>query len=74
MRILFTVTDNNKSLTDIFVNCLSDSLQDFDRINSVAEIDSIMSFLPETALRSLTVGSPCVSFEGKLQIVLGMTD
>jgi hypothetical protein len=39
----------------------------------VSEIDAILSFIPETAFRQLTIGSPLVDFNGRIHLALGLS-
>lgn len=41
---------------------------------SVAQVDSLLNFVSETAFHSLQVGSPCIGKEGKQYRVLGITN
>lgn len=72
VRIFFTESGINTPMRKVFTDAFYAKLEVLEEITSTEEIDQILSFLPETAFRSLTIGSPCVSFEGKLQLALGI--
>ncbi len=74
VRSLFTDSGQVDSLKTIFSVEVSKCLENLQSYDAVSEIDAIMSFIPETAVSSLSIGSPLVNFEGKIQIALGLSD
>ena len=41
---------------------------------STSDLDTIMSFIPEASFRMMSIGSPCMSNDGKMFCSLGFID
>lgn len=75
VRMLLTDTTKNSELRKLCNEQVRDALamgavEDM----SVAQVDALLSFVPEASLRSLSIGSPCVGKEGKQYRVLGLAE
>lgn len=70
IRVLFTECNRNQSLRQMLTQTLTANLESVQDKNE-AQIDSIMSMIPEAAFLRLSVGTPCVNKDGKVFCVLG---
>ena len=46
------------------------ALLDLDNLSS-SDLDTVMSFIPEASFRMMSIGTPCMSNEGKMFCSLG---
>ena len=75
IRTVFTEPDKNQSLRKIVSTAIkkafsSNILKDFNE----AQIDAIMSLIPEAGFQRLAIGTHCINKDGKLFSVLGVHD
>lgn len=72
VRLLFTHLDRNESLRKTVLNTLELALttEDLSEMNP-ADIDALMSLVPEAAFKSLSIGAPCIGKDGKTVCSLG---
>ena len=75
IRTLFTEPEKNQSLRKIVSTAIkkafsSNILKDF----SEAQIDAIMSLIPEAGFQRLAIGNHCIDKDGKLFSILGIQD
>ena len=71
VRTLYTEGRKNNSLRKIVNEAFVENLFGIND-SSEAEIDSIMSFIPETSFQRLAIGAPAMTKEGKVFSVLGV--
>ena len=82
IRISTVIISKNKRIKEIFDSTVREALigktEDgeqgrFENMNE-AEIDSIMTLIPEAQFESIAIGTPCMDRDGKRFTVLGHVD
>ena len=68
--MIFTENEKNKGLRKIFNDAIFVSFLDLQSM-SMAEIDTLMSFIPETSFKMMSIGTPCIGNDGKVFSSLG---
>ena len=73
IRVVYTEGKRYQTMRRILKSSLQMSLLQV-KDNSSAEIDTLMSLIPEMAFQTASTGSPCVNREGKSFTILGLVN
>ena len=75
IRIVFTEPEKNQSLRKIVSVAIRKAFStNIQEEFSEAQIDAIMSLIPEAGFQRLAIGTHCINKDGKLFSVLGLHD
>ena len=68
--MIFTEHDKNVNLRRIFNDSIFTAFLELESM-SLADIDTLMSFIPETCFQTMSIGSACIGNDGKTFNSLG---